>query len=149
MTTNWITWSGHMTTTWITWSGHITNWITWSGHMTGHMTTNWITWQVTWLLIGSHDQVTWLLIDHMIRSHDSYTRLHFSLLPQDELQRARHFLQSMGYKVRSEVRNVPISLSYQEAKEYSKIFKSLDKVCQRGCSTQVTSSVTCAMHSKD
>ena len=35
----------------------------------------------------------------------------------------------MGYKVRSEVRDVPISLSYQEAKEYSKIFKSFDKVC--------------------
>jgi len=43
--------------------------------------------------------------------------------------KARHFLESMGFKVRSEVRNVPISLSYQEAKEYSKIFQSFDKVC--------------------
>jgi len=41
--------------------------------------------------------------------------------------KARHFLESMGFKVRSEVRNVPISLSYQEAKEYSKIFQSFDK----------------------
>ena len=33
----------------------------------------------------------------------------------------------MGYKVRTEVRNVPISLTYQEAKEYSKTFHHFDK----------------------
>ena len=33
----------------------------------------------------------------------------------------------MGLKVATEVRDVPISLSYQEAREYSKIFKSFDK----------------------
>ena len=32
----------------------------------------------------------------------------------------------MGYRVRTEVRDVPISLSYQEAKEYSKIFNTFD-----------------------
>ena len=33
----------------------------------------------------------------------------------------------MGFKVRHEVRNVEIKLSYQEAKRYTEIFKSLDK----------------------
>lgn len=40
---------------------------------------------------------------------------------------AKHFLQTMGFKVRHEVRNVEIKLSYQEAKRYTEIFKSLDK----------------------
>ena len=33
----------------------------------------------------------------------------------------------MGLKVATEVRDVPISLSYQEAKEYGKIFRTFDK----------------------
>ena len=33
----------------------------------------------------------------------------------------------MGLKVASDVRDVPINLSYQEAKRYSQIFKSFDK----------------------
>ena len=33
----------------------------------------------------------------------------------------------MGLKVRTEVRNVPITLSYQEAQRYSRIFKTFDK----------------------
>ncbi len=33
----------------------------------------------------------------------------------------------MGLKVASEIRDVPINLSYQEAKHYSQIFKTLDK----------------------
>ena len=37
------------------------------------------------------------------------------------------FLQSMGLTVATEVRDVPINLSYQEAKKYSQIFKSFDK----------------------
>ena len=37
------------------------------------------------------------------------------------------FLETMGYKARTEVRNVDISLSYQEAKEYGKIFRQFDK----------------------
>lgn len=40
---------------------------------------------------------------------------------------AKLFLQTMGFKVRHEVRNVEIKLSYQEAKRYTEIFKSLDK----------------------
>ena len=46
----------------------------------------------------------------------------------------------MGFKVRSEVRNVPISLSYQEAKEYSKIFHIFDKVLG-GCRVPSVSDV--------
>ena len=72
--------------------------------------------------MAGHNYYWITLLHHMIATH-------IFLCSQDELQRARHFLQSMGYKVRSEVRDVPISLSYQEAKEYSKIFKSFDKVC--------------------
>ncbi len=37
------------------------------------------------------------------------------------------FLQSMGLKVASEVRDAPINLSYQEAKQYSTIFHDFDK----------------------
>lgn len=37
------------------------------------------------------------------------------------------FLQTMGLKVASEVRDAPINLSYQEAKQYSQIFKTFDK----------------------
>ena len=37
------------------------------------------------------------------------------------------FLETMGYKARTEVRNVDIDLSYQEAKEYGKIFRQFDK----------------------
>ena len=37
------------------------------------------------------------------------------------------FLQSMGLSVARDVRDVPISLSYQEANELLKIFKSFDK----------------------
>ena len=33
----------------------------------------------------------------------------------------------MGSKVRSDVRNVEIRLSYKEAKQYSQVFQSLDK----------------------
>ena len=33
----------------------------------------------------------------------------------------------MGLKVATEVRDVPINLSYQEAKSYSQIFKNFDK----------------------
>ncbi len=47
--------------------------------------------------------------------------------PQEMYQRAQWFLQSMGYQVRREVRNVPITLSYQEAKRYSEIFNQFDK----------------------
>ena len=36
------------------------------------------------------------------------------------------FLETMGYKARTEVRNVDISLTYQEAKEYGKIFRQFD-----------------------
>jgi len=46
---------------------------------------------------------------------------------QFEHAKARGFLETMGYKVRTEVRNVPISLTYQEAKEYSKTFHHFDK----------------------
>lgn len=46
---------------------------------------------------------------------------------QAQLDLAHQFLQTMGYKVRTEVRNVPISLSYQEAKQFSKIFRNFDK----------------------
>lgn len=48
-------------------------------------------------------------------------------LLQHELTRAYVFLETMGYKARTEVRNVDISLSYQEAKEYGKIFRQFDK----------------------
>jgi glycerol-3-phosphate dehydrogenase len=44
-----------------------------------------------------------------------------------ELTRAHAFLETMGYKARTEVRNVDINLSYQEAKEYARIFKQFDK----------------------
>ncbi len=37
------------------------------------------------------------------------------------------FLQTMGLKVASEVRDAPINLHYQEAKQYSQIFKTFDK----------------------
>ena len=37
------------------------------------------------------------------------------------------FLQTMGLSVAREVRDVPICLSYQEANELLKIFKSFDK----------------------
>jgi Ca2+-binding EF-hand superfamily protein len=40
---------------------------------------------------------------------------------------AVQFLQSMGLRVASEVRDVPINLSYQEAKRFSEIFKTFDK----------------------
>lgn len=43
------------------------------------------------------------------------------------MERAQAFLETMGYKARTEVRNVDIHLSYQEAKEYGKIFKQFDK----------------------
>ena len=46
---------------------------------------------------------------------------------QHELTRAHVFLETMGYKARTEVRNVDINLSYQEAKEYARIFKQFDK----------------------
>ena len=49
------------------------------------------------------------------------------ILLQHELQRAEVFLETMGYKARTEVRNVDINLSYQEAKEYGKIFRQFDK----------------------
>lgn len=45
----------------------------------------------------------------------------------EQIERARQFLQTMGFKARLDVRNVSISLSYQEAQTYSKIFKSFDK----------------------
>ena len=55
-------------------------------------------------------------------------RLSPSLFPvQEQIERARQFLQTMGFKARLDVRNVSISLSYQEAQTYSKIFKSFDK----------------------
>jgi glycerol-3-phosphate dehydrogenase len=44
-----------------------------------------------------------------------------------ELERAQVFLETMGYKARTEVRDVNIDLSYQEAKEYGKIFRQFDK----------------------
>ena len=40
---------------------------------------------------------------------------------------AHQFLQSMGLRVATEVKNTPITLSYQEAKQFSEIFKSFDK----------------------
>lgn len=40
---------------------------------------------------------------------------------------AKQFLQSMGLRVATEVRDAPINLSYQEAKRYSEIFKNFDK----------------------
>ena len=46
---------------------------------------------------------------------------------QHELARAEVFLETMGYKARTEVRNVDINLSYQEAKEYGRIFRQFDK----------------------
>ena len=46
-------------------------------------------------------------------------------MSQHELQRAQVFLETMGYKARTEVRDVNIDLSYQEAKEYGKIFRQL------------------------
>ena len=46
---------------------------------------------------------------------------------QEQMERARQFLETMGFKARMEVRNVSISLSYQEAQRYSKIFQSFDK----------------------
>lgn len=46
---------------------------------------------------------------------------------QAEKENAHHFLQTMGLSVARDVRNVPISLSYQEANELLKIFKNFDK----------------------
>ena len=43
------------------------------------------------------------------------------------MEAAKLFLLTMGLKVATEVRNVPINLSYQEAKHYSQIFKDFDK----------------------
>ena len=48
-------------------------------------------------------------------------------ITQHELARAQVFLETMGYKARTEVRNVDIDLSYQEAKEYGRIFRQFDK----------------------
>ena len=48
-------------------------------------------------------------------------------LPQEEEDIAVVFLQTMGLKVASEVRDAPINLSYLEAKHYSQIFKTFDK----------------------
>ena len=39
---------------------------------------------------------------------------------------ARQYLEGMGYKVRKELQEAPINLSYQEAMKYSKVFKGLD-----------------------
>ena len=50
-----------------------------------------------------------------------------TLIFQAEEEAARLFLQTMGLKAASEVRDSPINLSYQEAKHYSQIFKSFDK----------------------
>ena len=43
------------------------------------------------------------------------------------MEDAKHFLETMGFKARKEVRDVPINLSYQEAKQYSDIFMGFDK----------------------
>ena len=40
---------------------------------------------------------------------------------------AKLFLQTMGLKVATEVRDAPINFSSQEAKHYSEIFKEFDK----------------------
>ena len=47
--------------------------------------------------------------------------------PQEEEELALTFLETMGLKVASEVRDAPITLSYQEAKQYAQIFKTFDK----------------------
>ncbi len=51
----------------------------------------------------------------------------FLLFRQAEMDRAVFFLGTMGLKVATEVKDVPISLSYQEAKEYGQIFRTFDK----------------------
>ena len=46
---------------------------------------------------------------------------------KNQLDAANQYLESMGYKARSEVRDVPISLSYNEAQAYLNTFKNFDR----------------------
>ena len=46
--------------------------------------------------------------------------------PQAQMDDARQYLEGMGYKVRKELQEAPINLSYQEAMKYTRVFKGLD-----------------------
>eukprot|EP00731_Ephydatia_muelleri_P019945 Em0012g770a len=45
---------------------------------------------------------------------------------QAQMDDARQYLEGMGYKVRKELQEAPINLSYQEAMKYTRVFKGLD-----------------------
>ena len=53
--------------------------------------------------------------------------IHLYLTLQNQLDAANQYLETMGYKARSEVRDVPISLSYNEAQAYLNTFKNFDR----------------------
>ena len=81
-----------------------------------------------------------LTIIHAWPSHNIVIVLLFPIVAHQSLQaeeeNARQFLQTMGLSVARDVRNVPISLSYQEANELLKVFKKLDKDKDGHISTQ-------------
>ena len=56
----------------------------------------------------------------------SATLINSAISKQAQMDDARQYLEGMGYKVRKELQEAPINLSYQEAMKYTKVFKGLD-----------------------